>query len=80
MEQVRLGIIGIGGMGSNHVRSILEGKVPEIKLISGRIGGSGPEKNFPRTWPYTAREKNLLRAEAVMPCWWPLPIIFTRNW
>lgn len=32
MEQVRLGIIGIGGMGSNHARSIVEGKVPEIKL------------------------------------------------
>lgn len=34
MEQVRLGIIGIGGMGSNHVRSILEGKVPEMRLTA----------------------------------------------
>lgn len=34
MEQVRLGIIGIGGMGSNHARSIVEGKVPEIKLTA----------------------------------------------
>lgn len=34
MEQVRLGIIGIGGMGSNHARSILEGKVPEMKLTA----------------------------------------------
>lgn len=34
MEQVRLGIIGIGGMGSNHARSILEGKVPELKLTA----------------------------------------------
>ena len=34
MEQVRLGIIGIGGMGSNHARSILEGKVPELRLTA----------------------------------------------
>lgn len=34
MEQVRLGIIGIGGMGSNHARSILEGQVPELVLTA----------------------------------------------
>lgn len=34
MKQVRLGIIGIGGMGSNHARSIVEGKVPEMKLTA----------------------------------------------
>ena len=34
MEQVRLGVIGIGGMGTNHVRSIMEGKVPELKLTA----------------------------------------------
>lgn len=32
MEQVRLGIIGIGGMGTNHANSILEGKVPHMIL------------------------------------------------
>ena len=32
MEQVRLGIIGIGGMGTNHVNSILNGWVPAMKL------------------------------------------------
>lgn len=34
MEQVRLGIIGIGGMGGNHARSIVEGRVPEMKLTA----------------------------------------------
>ena len=34
MEQVRLGIIGIGGMGSGHARSIVEGRVPEMKLTA----------------------------------------------
>ena len=30
MEQVRLGIIGIGGMGTNHVQSLIQGKVPNM--------------------------------------------------
>ena len=34
MEQVRLGIIGIGGMGSNHARCIAEGKVPKLVLTA----------------------------------------------
>ena len=34
MEQVRLGIIGIGGMGTQHAKNILEGKVPEIRLTA----------------------------------------------
>ena len=34
MEQVRLGIIGIGGMGSGHAMSIAEGKVPSMVLTA----------------------------------------------
>ncbi len=34
MEKVRLGIIGIGNMGSDHARSLLEGKVPEMELAA----------------------------------------------
>ena len=34
MEQVRLGVIGIGGMGTNHVHSILDGKVPNMVLTA----------------------------------------------
>ena len=30
MEKVKLGIIGIGNMGSSHAKSIIEGKVPDI--------------------------------------------------
>lgn len=33
-DKVKLGIIGIGGMGSNHARCIVEGKVPEMKLTA----------------------------------------------
>ena len=34
MEQVRLGIIGIGGMGTEHAKGLLAGKVPEIRLTA----------------------------------------------
>lgn len=34
MEKVRLGIIGIGGMGTNHAKSILEGQVPNMELTA----------------------------------------------
>lgn len=34
MERVRLGIIGIGNMGSNHCRCILDGEVPDMVLTA----------------------------------------------
>ncbi|MDD6237068.1 MAG: Gfo/Idh/MocA family oxidoreductase [Clostridiales bacterium] len=34
MEQVRIGIIGIGNMGTAHANNITEGKCPEIKLTA----------------------------------------------
>lgn len=34
MEQVRLGIIGIGGMGTNHALGIIKGMVPDMKLTA----------------------------------------------
>ncbi|WP_124065863.1 Gfo/Idh/MocA family oxidoreductase [Clostridium sp. E02] len=34
MDTVKLGIIGIGNMGTNHVKSILEGKVPELTITA----------------------------------------------
>lgn len=34
MEQVRLGIIGIGGMGTNHANSLMAGNVPRMVLTA----------------------------------------------
>lgn len=34
MQKVRLGIIGVGNMGSSHCRSIIAGKTPEIELAA----------------------------------------------
>lgn len=34
MNKVRLGIIGIGNMGTGHLKNILEGKVPEMEVTA----------------------------------------------
>ena len=34
METVRIGIIGVGNMGTGHIKSLLEGKVPEMTLTA----------------------------------------------
>lgn len=34
MDKVRLGIIGIGNMGSSHAKNIIEGKTPDIELTA----------------------------------------------
>ena len=34
MEQVRLGIIGVGNMGSGHTANIMAGKVPEVRITA----------------------------------------------
>ncbi len=34
MEKVRLGIIGIGNMGTTHSKSLTEGLVPEMELTA----------------------------------------------
>ncbi len=34
MDKVRLGIIGIGGMGTNHVNTLMRGEVPNMELCA----------------------------------------------
>ncbi len=34
MEKVRLGIIGVGNMGSSHIKNAIEGKMPEIDITA----------------------------------------------
>lgn len=61
-DKVKLGIIGIGGMGSNHAQCIVEGKVPEMKLTAvadiKEARRSGPDKNSRRMWPSIAMARN----------------------
>jgi len=46
-KEVRLGIIGIGNMGSSHANNILSGKVPGIKLVAVSDGSEKRKDNFP---------------------------------
>lgn len=34
MDKVKLGIIGVGNMGSAHCNNIMEGKIPEVELVA----------------------------------------------
>ena len=34
MDKIKLGIIGIGNMGSAHAKNIIDGKCPEIELVA----------------------------------------------
>ena len=45
MIQVRLGIVGMGNMGSVHARQMLEGRVPRMQLAA--VCDSNPEKLAP---------------------------------
>ena len=34
MDKVRLGIIGVGNMGSSHIKNYLKGSMPEIEITA----------------------------------------------
>jgi len=64
MKTVRIGIIGIGNMGSAHCRNILAGKVPGLEL--GAICDANPEKGelFPDV-PFYQSTDDLILADSV---------------
>ena len=43
MEKIRLGIIGIGNMGSSHARKVVEGKCPDFQLVA--IADTNPQRH-----------------------------------
>lgn len=42
MEKVKLGIIGIGNMGTTHSKNIMEGKCPDIELVA--VADTNPDR------------------------------------
>ena len=42
MNKVKLGIIGIGNMGTNHVKSIMDGQCPQIELVA--VADTNPDR------------------------------------
>ncbi len=55
MKKVKLGIIGIGNMGTTHSKNIMEGKCPEIELVA--VADSNPDrlKWIEETYPEVKR-------------------------
>ena len=54
MDSVRIGIIGIGNMGSNHAKSIVEGNIPELELVA--VSDRNPDR---RQWAEEALPKDV---------------------
>ena len=64
MEKVKLGIIGIGNMGSGHCKNLIENKVPELELVavadrqeSRRVWG---RENLPESITFFEEGKDLI--------------------
>src|SRR5207302_234425 len=63
-KTVRIGVIGMGNMGSAHARSILEKKIPRMELAA--VCGADLEKWKPNPQVKTfTRSEELIRSGAV---------------
>ena len=64
MKEVRLGIVGVGGMGAQHARTVLEGKVP--RLVLAAVSDVNPEAaaRFPQA-RFFASGAEMFRSGAV---------------
>ena len=64
MNKVRLGIIGVGGMGGNHARNVIEGKITGVELTS--VADVSPDnlKKFPGQKGFSSGE-DLIKSGAV---------------
>src|ERR1700740_2962224 len=63
METVRLGIIGIGSMGSVHAQNITEGKVPRCELTAVCDPKPDRMQRFSSARPFQSAEDFLLRSD-----------------
>ncbi len=63
MTSVRLGIIGVGGIGGDHARSILEGKVDGVELTA--LARVSPEQaaKFPGQKAFSSGEELIRSGE-----------------
>jgi predicted dehydrogenase len=63
METVRLGIIGIGSMGSVHAQNITEGKVPRCELTAVCDPKADRMQRFPSAEPFDSVDDFLRRSK-----------------
>ena len=68
-KKVRLGIIGIGNMGSAHARSIFDGKCPEIELTAVADIDEAKLAEAKKNYPDADKIGFFNTAEALMEGW-----------
>lgn len=56
MAKIKLGIVGVGNMGSSHTRNIFEGKCPELELTAVCDKKEGKFDYFKENYPEQAKD------------------------
>ncbi len=56
MAKIKLGIVGVGNMGSTHTRNIFEGKCPELELVAVCDKKEGKFDYFKENYPEQAKD------------------------
>ncbi len=65
MKEVRLGVIGVGGMGSSHARNVLAGKVERLRLTAVCDIDPARMEAFPEEVPRFGKSAELIRSGLV---------------
>ena len=72
MNKIRLGIIGVGNMGSGHARNVLAGKCPDFELVA--VADHNPERfawcreTFPEVQAFFASAAEMLDSGLIDAC------------
>ena len=77
MKKIKLGILGIGNIGGNHMRLIHEGKCPEVELCA--VCDIKPERMDPVRERFGESVAYFTQAEEMIPCWLPCRTTTTPN-
>src|SRR5579884_3434639 len=64
MSKVRMGIVGLGNMGSDHARKILAGNVPRLELTAVADGLAEKRAQFPQVKSFETPEE-MIRSGAI---------------
>ena len=84
MEQIKLGIIGVGNMGTTHVQNILAGKCPEIALAAvadrREARRQWAQGTVPETVQIFEEGSDLIKAACARPSSSPCPTTSTLSW
>ena len=73
MKQIRLGIIGMGGMGTVHARNLAEGKAPRLRLAAVCDRNPRKTRHLPRRPPVYRRPRRSSPPAKLTPSSSPRP-------